>query len=333
MSVSADPILEAGLALWRAKALLAALDLGLFTALADGPLNAEQLGRRLGVQSRVLPSLADVLLAMGLLERSGQGADATYANAPAAAACLDRREPAYLGHWLAWADARSAAAWCSLPDALRSGCAPARQAGDGTAALESLLAMEAAEALATPSLQALADGLDTRAFSTLLDLGGDGGLLACTLAARHPQLRCHTLDRAPATRVAARRVARAGLASRVTAEVADPLTGPWPPADLVTVGRLLAAQGADGKRALLARAFEMLPDTGALIVVDHLIDDDRRCAGLGMLMSLDRLLSPGAGFHYSAADFSGWAQSAGFVRTQRLALPGPLGALMAWKAG
>lgn len=332
MLVPPNPILDTGLALWRSKALLAALDLGLFTALADGPLSAEQLRRRLGLHPRAMPDLADALLAMGLLERSGQGAEATYANTPAAEACLDRREPGYLGHWLAWADARSAAAWSGLSEALRTGGPPSRQAGGGTAALESLAAMEAGDALVAPGLQALADQLDARPFATLLDLGGDGGLLACTIAARHPHLRCRTLGRPAAARLAAGRIGRAGLGPRVSAEVCDPLADPWPQADLVTMGSLLAEQNLPGKRALLAKVFRTLPSAGALIVVDHLIDDERRADSLGLLMSLNRLLSAGEGFHYSAADFSGWAAEAGFVRTQRLPLPGTLGALMAWKA-
>jgi hypothetical protein len=333
MVVSPNPILDTGLALWRSKALLAALDLGLFTALADGPLSAEQLRRRLGLHPRAMPDLADALLAMGLLERSGQGAGATYANTPAAEACLDRREPGYLGNWLAWADARCAAAWSGLAEALRTGAPPPRQAGGGTAALESLAAMEATDALVAPCLKALADGIDARAFETLLDLGGDGGLRACTVAARHPHLHGRTLDRPAATRLAAGRIGRAGLGARLTAEVSDPLTDGWPAADLITLGSLLAEQDLPGKRALLTKAWRALPATGALIVVDHLIDDERRSDSLGLLMSLNRLLSAGEGFHYSAADFSGWASEAGFVRTQRLPLQGPLGALMAWKAG
>lgn len=332
MVVSPNPILDTGLALWRSKALLAALDLGLFTALADGPLNAEQLRRRLGLHPRAMPDLADTLLAMGLLERSGQGAAATYANTPAAEACLDRREPGYLGHWLAWADARSAAAWSGLSEALRTGSPPAQQAGGGTAALESLAAMEASDALVAPSLQALADHIDARPFANLLDLGGDGGLRACTVAARHPHLHGRTLDRPAATRLAAGRIGRAGLGARLVAEVADPLTDPWPAADLITMGSLLAEQDRAGKCALLAKAHRALPAAGALVVVDHLIDDERRGDSLALLMSLNRLLSTGEGFHYSAADFCGWAAEAGFGRCERLPLPGPLGALMAWKA-
>lgn len=326
-----NPILDTGLALWRSKALLAALDLGLFTALADGPLSAEQLRQRLGLHPRAMPDLADALLAMGLLERRGQGAGATYANTPAAEACLDRREPGYLGHWLAWADARCAAAWAGLVEALRTGGPPSRQAGDGTAALESLAAMEAGDALAAPGLLALAEGIDAGPFQTLLDLGGDGGLRACTLAARHPHLRGRTIDRPAASRLAAGRIGRAGLGARLAAEVADPCTDRWPAADLITVGSLLAGLGLQGKQALLAKAFRVLPAGGALIVVDHLIDDERRSDSLGLLMSLNRLLTADEGFHYSAADVGGWAAEAGFARCQRLPLPGPLGAVMAWK--
>ena len=46
----------------------------------------------------------------------------------------------------------------------------------------------------------------------------------------------------------------------------------------------------DGKRSLLAKAYELLPEDGALIVYDAIIDDDRRESVFGLLMSLNMLI-------------------------------------------
>lgn len=97
---SPDHILAMGLAFWQSKALLSAVELGLFTALADGPLTAEQLRRRLDLHPRAMPDFADTLLALGLLQREGSGPDAAYANTAATQAFLDRRDPGYIGGWL-----------------------------------------------------------------------------------------------------------------------------------------------------------------------------------------------------------------------------------------
>jgi len=62
-------------------------------------------------------------------------------------------------------------------------------------------------------------------------------------------------------------------------------------------------------------AYEALPKGGALIVYEHLIDDDRRKNMAGLLMSLIMLLETQGSFDYPGADCQGWMREAGFKET------------------
>lgn len=338
---SPDLILDTGLAFWRAKALLSAVELGLFTALADGPLSAEQLRRRLGLHPRAMPDFADALLALGFLQREGSGERALYANTPATEAFLDRREPGYIGGWLEMANARLYPFWGRLTEALQTGRPQNELHGGGRSMFEAVYSdpvrlqqfVTAMDGLSVHNFRALAAAFDFGRFRTLADIGGASGLLACTVATQHPRLHCLTLDLPAVTRIAEGQVLRSGLAPRVQARAIDFLAEPFPAADVITMSLVLHDWGLDTKRALIAKAFAALPQGGCLIAVDNLIDDERRSSGFALLMSLNMLVEFGEAFDYSGADFDGWAREAGFACTEVLPLHGPGAAAVAWKAG
>src|SRR5262245_59983426 len=112
-----DAILQLGLAFWGSKALLSAVELGLFTTLADGPLTGETLTAKLGLQPRGTTDWLDALVSLGMLRRTG----GHYANSPATDLFLDRAKPTYLGGMLEMAGARLYPFWGSLTEGLRTG--------------------------------------------------------------------------------------------------------------------------------------------------------------------------------------------------------------------
>jgi len=69
------------------------------------------------------------------------------------------------------------------------------------------------------------------------------------------------------------------------------------------------------KLLLLRKAYEALPSGGALIVYEHLIDDERKKNLEGMLMSLMMLLETQGGFDYTGADCCAWMRETGFKQT------------------
>src|SRR5881394_3417953 len=70
VSVTPDAIMQLGFAFWGSKTLLSAVELGLFTLLADGPLGAEALTTRLKLHPRSVRDFLDALVSLGQLERN-----------------------------------------------------------------------------------------------------------------------------------------------------------------------------------------------------------------------------------------------------------------------
>jgi len=73
-----DGILQLGLGFWASKTLLSAIEIGLLSELAGGPLTAADLRHRLHLHDRGARDFLDALVALGMLERN----DGAYANTP-----------------------------------------------------------------------------------------------------------------------------------------------------------------------------------------------------------------------------------------------------------
>ena len=82
---------------------------------------------------------------------------------------------------------------------------------------------------------------------------------------------------------------------------------------------------------LIKKAYDALPEGGAFITIESLIDDERRENVFGLMMSLNMLIEFGDAFDYSFADFKEWCQEAGFKRFEKIELAGPSSAGVAYK--
>ena len=92
--VTYDRIMQTAMGFWTSKTLMSAVELGIFNALASGPLGATALRLRLGIHERGARDFFDALVAQGLLQRDNAG---LYTNSPEAARFLDRAKPSYIG--------------------------------------------------------------------------------------------------------------------------------------------------------------------------------------------------------------------------------------------
>lgn len=81
---------------------------------------------------------------------------------------------------------------------------------------------------------------------------------------------------------------------------------------MITMGNILHDWDLKIKKMLIKKAYDALPEGGAFITIENVIDEDRRVRTDGFLMSLNMLVETTDGFDYSESDFKEWTQDIGF---------------------
>jgi 2-polyprenyl-3-methyl-5-hydroxy-6-metoxy-1,4-benzoquinol methylase len=335
----ASLIMQVGMGFWPSKTLLSAVELGLFTIVGSGALTRTEIAERLGLQSRAAADFLDGLVALRLLERDGQGERARYHNTPDTAFFLDRSRPSYIGGILEMANDRLYGFWGGLTEALRTGRPQNEIKKKGHSMFEELYGdparleqfMHAMVGISMGNFHALADKFDFSRYQTVCDVGGATGMLSVVLAQRYPNLQCTSFDLPVVDPIAARSIEQAGLSDRVKTASGDFFIDPLPQADVITMGLILHDWNLEHKLQLIRAAFDALPPDGVFIVIENLIDDERRENVFGLMMSLNMLIEFGDAFDYTGADFRGWCTKAGFRSVDVLPLGGPASAGIAYK--
>ncbi|NJB85642.1 putative O-methyltransferase YrrM [Lewinella marina] len=338
-TVAPDRILQTGFGFWAAKVLLSAVELDLFSYLSKGPQKAASIQKTLGLHSRSLYDFLDALVALGFLQRKGTGEDAQYANAPDVDHYLVRGTPGYIGGMLQMANNRLYPFWGNLEEALQTG-QPQNESKHGEKSLfEAVYAdpatlREFAAAMAgfqIPNFIFLAQSFDFSAYTNYCDVGGADGTCSCILAEQHPHLQCVTFDLPALVPIAEENIRNRGMEDRVRVESGDFFADDLPHADVITMGNILHDWSEQEKLMLLGKAYDALPEGGALLVIENVIDDKRKENLFGLLMSLNMLIETPEGFDYTYQDFRKWATKAGFRETDLIPLTGPSSAVVAFK--
>ncbi|MFN3484929.1 MAG: methyltransferase [Planctomycetota bacterium] len=321
-----DRIMEVGLGFWSSKVLLSAIEIGLFTELAKEPADLANLRSRLGLHPRSAHDFLDALVALGFLERE----DGVYRNTPATELFLDKRKPSYIGGILEMANLRLYPFWNCLTEALRTG-KPQNEVKHGGDFFATLYAdserlagfLRAMSGLSRAANIAIAQRLPWTKYRSFVDVGTAQGDLAVQIAKANPHLSGIGFDLAPVGPVFANYVAEHGLANRLRFVAGDFFIDDLPRADVVLMGHILHDWSLEQKQTLIRKAYQALPDGGALVVYEAIIDDERRRNAFGLLMSLNMLIETPAGFDYTGADCCTWMKAAGFREARVEHLVGP----------
>jgi predicted O-methyltransferase YrrM len=341
MSAQNDPshIMQVGMGFWGSKTLLSAVELELFTKLGGDGMTATQIAEALGLDARAIPDFPDGLVALDLLDREGEGTDALYRNTEEGAVFLDKASPAYIGGILEMANARLYGFWGDLTEALQTGNPQNEIKHTGKAMFEELYSdtarleqfMNAMAGISAGPFMALAEKFDFSKYETLCDAGGATGQLSIIVANRHPHMRCTSFDLPVVEPIATRNIEAAGLSDRVKAVGGDFFADPLPDADVITMGLILHDWNLENKMHLVKAAYDALPEGGAFIAIENIIDDARRENAFGLMMSLNMLIEFGDAFDFTGSDFAGWCKEAGFKEIDVVPLAGPTSAGIAYK--
>lgn len=329
MNNQPDPskILEVGFAFWPAKTLLSAVEMELFTELAKHPEDLPTLQARLGLHPRSAADFLDALVALGFLQRI----DGVYQNTPETDLFLDKNKPSYIGGLLEMANHRLYPFWSHLTEALRTGRPQNELKGGGTGLFETLYAdparlkefMAAMTGVSRGANLAIARKFPWKRYQRFADIGTAQGDLAVQIALANPHLTGVGFDLPEVEPIFEDYALQNGLAQRLRFVGGDFFSQTLPEADVLLMGHILHDWNLEEKKQLIRKAYDALPEGGALVVYESIIDDDRSQNAFGLMMSLNMLIETPGGFDYTGADCTGWMHEAGFRGTRVEHLVGP----------
>jgi SAM-dependent methyltransferase len=262
LGIVPTPLADTLVAIWLARSVMVATKLGVFEALADGPLGSAEVADRCHTDPRATRKLLDALVPTGYLRLK----NSRYALSRTASRWLLKDagaslHDAMLHRFLDWQFAEH------FEDFVRSG-EPldfhAKMASEQWSIYQR--GMRAHAAIAAPEVARRTPM--PRGATAMLDLGGGHGLFAAALCRRHPRLCATVLDLPEAVAAAAPLLAAEGLGDRLVHRPSDALTDDLGEAayDLVFLANLLHHFDEPTCRALVARAARALRPSGCLVI-------------------------------------------------------------------
>lgn len=306
-------ILDLANAFWGSAALFAALDHGLFTALAAGPATADELAARQGLPARSTAMLLDAVTALGLCVKDGE----RYHNSPEADVFLVPGKPGSLAGALTY-NARLFPAWARLGEAVAKD-APIVPTpvytGDDPA--RTRVFVEGMHVRALGMGHGLVGAVDLTGKKHLLDVAGGPGTLSVLLCRRHPGLRATVLELPGIAAVGRELVAAQGMAERVVHKDADVFADDLGHGhDAVLVSGLLHREPAAACQALLARLKDALEPGGVIYIVDVMRDASRVGPPFAALFGLNMFLTSERGGCHADVDHVSWLEQLGFTHAE-----------------
>ncbi len=318
----------------QSAAMKSAIELSLFTAIAEGHNTAEKLAAKVKVAVRGARILADFLAIMGFLTKSGGGAtDApVYALAEDAALFLDKNSPAYIGGAVEFLGAKDVTAhFEALTQRVRNGGAPLD--GDNSLVpnhemwvhfargMAGLMTMPA-QMLAKHVLEATGGAGGGRAMK-VLDIAAGHGMFGIAVAQQNPQAKVVGLDWGIVLKVALENAAKFGVADRystLAGSAFEVVLGPGE-FDVVLIPNFLHHFDVATNVTLLKKVHAALKPGGMAATLEFAPESDRLTPPGAGAFALVMLASTPAGDAYTVEEITGMYAKAGFKNMQAGMLP------------
>jgi acetylserotonin N-methyltransferase len=311
--------------------------MGVFEALHEGPATAAELAAKLGADAGAMGRLLDGCAALGLVRKQA----GVYRNDAVAETYLYAGSAHSLRGYVRYSDEALYGMWGHLDDAVREGTHRWKQSfglegpifsaffRSEEAMRDFLMGMHGFGMLTSPRV---VGAFDLSRFRRLVDLGGATGHLAIAACERYAELRAVVFDLPRATALAQEQVAKSAAQQRIEVVAGDFFEDELPEADLYYVGRILHDWTEARIERLLGRVFARLPEGGALLIGEKLLEEDGVGPLAASMQSLNMLIVT-EGRERSLSEYAALLRRVGFGAVEGKRTGAALDAILAAKGG
>ncbi|MCP3952377.1 MAG: SAM-dependent methyltransferase [Desulfobacterales bacterium] len=303
---------------WKTCTLHAAVKLDLFTAVGTRQLAADDVAGCIHGDPRAVTLLLNALVAMELLEKTGD----LFANTPVALEFLSKDSKRYIGymimhhHYLVQS-------WEQLDVAVKTGRPTRGDAafGDEERRESFLMGMFNNAMVIAPRV---AGDIDLGGKKKLLDLGGGPGTYAIHFCMANPELEATVFD-LPTTRpFMEKTVARFNQTDRIDFQSGSYLTDEIPGRyDAAWLSHILHGEGPEDCLSIIEKAVAVLEPGGCIMIHDFILENSMDGPLFPALFALNMLLGTPSGQTYSQAQLEEMLEKAGARHIKRLPFKGP----------
>ena len=296
-------------AYWESAALMAAVELEVFTAVAHGHDTIAAVAGTVGISERNAERLLTALTAMTLLERT----EDRFVNAPDVQRFLVKDGERYAGPWILFTKPRWQA-FGRLSEHLRR--REERRLGQYTEfTVDDARRYHAATySIGTGAARLFSRSVDLAGRKLMLDLGGGSGAYSIVATSTFPGLKAIVLDLPPVAVVAREYIAANGAADRVSALAGDFTTSDFPQGvDVVVMASNLPQYEPALIRLVVGKAFAALVPGGEMHLIGETLHDDRRGPLSAALWGLNEAVQGSTGVAHTEGEVKGYLQGAGFT--------------------
>lgn len=303
----------------------AAVELGIFGAIAAGQRTQAALASACAIDGSRLGVLLDALTGLGLLHGDGQ----EYRLDTVASTFLVPGASVYMGDLVLHSPGLHEN-WPGLAETIRHGTPRHPVDDDVTFWREfATAAFDVQHAYAASTAAAAAGAGGAAGLRRILELGAGAAPWTIALLQSHPDATAVVNDLDGVLDVARDAVSAHGLSPRVAYLPGDYRRVELPAArfDLVVLANVVRTEGADGAPALLRRAWGALRPGGRALVADYFVDEPPGAALTALLLGVTMVANTRRGATFSVADYCRWLESAGFADIELLHV-GSVGAVL-----
>ena len=296
---------------WESAALMSAVELDLFTAIAGGATTIDAAAAALDIEPVNAERLMVALTAMELLHRDGD----QFANADDVQRFLVRGSRSYAGPWMLFSKPRWEA-WGKLTEHLKRRAADQRRLGmyDETFTAEKAREYhEATYSIGMGAARRFHRQVDLGGRRRIMDLGGGSGCYCIVAAQTYPDITAVVLDLPVVVEITREFLVANEVADRVSAQACDFTRDPLPDdADVAIMASNLPQYSRDIIAEVVQRVHDALVPGGEYHLVGEMIRPEGDGPIAPAMWGLAEAVSGSTGLAHSTADCVAYFERAGF---------------------